>query len=219
MPIAPRRVSAAARLARDPEVDEHRAAVVEDDVGGLDVAVHDVLGVHVGERLAHLADMLDRLGERQPAAFLEHAGQARAAHQLHHQAVAGRRRRGGRATRTTRGMAQARQQPRLDLEARRVALLEQQLERDLGAVGEPAAAVDRAHPAAGDPRDDLVGAADLGPRRQIVAVRLSRRRSDVIVDASEPLVFRQRRSQCWNASSTRRARFWLCGSPSMPSLR
>ena len=52
--------------ARDAEVDEHHAVLAEDQILGLDVAVHDLLLVHVLERLARLARVLHRLVERQP---------------------------------------------------------------------------------------------------------------------------------------------------------
>ena len=50
--------------ARDPEVDEHDSALAQDQVLRLDVAVDDLLVVHVLERLARLPDVLDRLVER-----------------------------------------------------------------------------------------------------------------------------------------------------------
>ena len=59
MPIVP--VVLLAELARDAEVDEHDAVLAEDHVLGLDVAVHDLLLVHVLERLAGLAHVLDRV--------------------------------------------------------------------------------------------------------------------------------------------------------------
>ena len=70
-----------------PKSSEHDAALTEDDVGRLDVAVHDLLGMHVGQRLAQLAHVLERLGGRQRATLLEDAGQARPADQLGHQAT------------------------------------------------------------------------------------------------------------------------------------
>ena len=150
-----------ALLAGDPEVDEHDAVAREDQVGGLDVAVDDLLLVHVGKRLARLADVLDRLGHRQRAAALEHRVEARAAHELHHEVVAlavGEVVDHAHHPRVTQTL----QQPRLDLEAHRVGVLERLLDRHLEAVGEPARAVHGAHAADGDRGLDHVRAADLG---------------------------------------------------------
>ena len=62
---ARRAAAGAAHIPRDAEVDEHDAALAENDVGRLDVAVHDLLRMHVGQRLAQLAHVLERLGDRQ----------------------------------------------------------------------------------------------------------------------------------------------------------
>ena len=57
--------SLAAERAGDAEVHEHDAVVAEDHVLRLDVAVHDLLVVHVLQRLAAVAGVLDRVAERQ----------------------------------------------------------------------------------------------------------------------------------------------------------
>ena len=61
-------------LARDAEVDQHHAVLAEDQVARLHVAVHDLLVVHVLERLASLDRVLDRL--RRPAARVAAAARA-----------------------------------------------------------------------------------------------------------------------------------------------
>ena len=53
---------------RDAEVAECRAAVGgEPGVVGLDVAVHDAVGVDVGERVGELLARAEHLGHRQPS--------------------------------------------------------------------------------------------------------------------------------------------------------
>ena len=135
----------------------------EDQVGGLDIAVDDLLLVHVGERLARLADVLDRLGHRQRAAALEHSGEARAAHQIHHEVVALAVGEVVDHAHHTR-VAQTLEQPRLDLEAHRVGVLERLLDRHLEAVFEPARAVHGAHAADRDRGLDHVPA---NPRARV----------------------------------------------------
>src|SRR5690349_23640311 len=58
--------SLGAEHARDAEVDQHDALAAEDHVLRLDVAVHDLLAVHVRERLARVARVLDRVADDQP---------------------------------------------------------------------------------------------------------------------------------------------------------
>ena len=57
-------------LAGDAEVHEHDPVLAQDQVVGLDVAVDDVLLVHVMQRLARLARVLDHVGHRQAGAAL-----------------------------------------------------------------------------------------------------------------------------------------------------
>jgi hypothetical protein len=64
-PDRPRARIIIAELACDSEIDEYYAALAEDQVAWLDVAVDDLLVVDVLQRLAGLARMLDRLLDRQ----------------------------------------------------------------------------------------------------------------------------------------------------------
>ena len=57
-------------LAGDAEVHEHDPVLAQDQVVRLDVAVDDVLLVHVLQRLARLARVLDHVGHRQAGAAL-----------------------------------------------------------------------------------------------------------------------------------------------------
>ena len=108
-----------AERAGDAEVHQDHAVVAEDHVLRLDVAVHDLLAVHVGQRLAPVADVLDRVPEREAriAAALEDRAQVHAVDEVHDDVE----------TLVVAGViehlhdarvAQAGQQARLDLEAR-----------------------------------------------------------------------------------------------------
>ena len=49
----------------DAEVDQHDPVLAEDQIGGLHIAMHDLLFVHVSQRLACLQRVLDDVGHRQ----------------------------------------------------------------------------------------------------------------------------------------------------------
>ncbi len=49
--------------ARDPEVGDDRVVVLEQDVGRLDVAVHDPLPMRVVERIRHFLGQVDHFGD------------------------------------------------------------------------------------------------------------------------------------------------------------
>jgi hypothetical protein len=66
--------------AGDPEVGDHRAALAEEHVLRLHVAVHDAARVSVRERVGHLAQHAHRLAERQGAAAREALAQRAALH-------------------------------------------------------------------------------------------------------------------------------------------
>ncbi len=56
---------ASAYRAGDTEVRHQRVARVEQDVGGLDVAVNHVAAVGIAQRVRHLARDLERFGHRE----------------------------------------------------------------------------------------------------------------------------------------------------------
>ena len=132
--------------AGDPEVDEHDAVLAQDQVLGLDVAVDDLLVVHVLERLARLARVLDRLvqGKARLAALLEQHAEVDPADEVHHQVLARRRREVVRDAHHPR-VLEAGQQPRLGLEPLVVMGVGALLERDLGVGLGIDRAVDLAH--------------------------------------------------------------------------
>jgi hypothetical protein len=164
----------AADRARDAEVDEHDPGLGQDHVLRLDVAVHDLLVVHVLERLAGVARVLDRLLDRQPrvAAQLDLGAEVGAVDELHHDVEPLLVARVVDHLDHAR-VAEAGEQPRLDLEAGGVLDVEQPLDRHL----EPGLAVERAvdgaHRPARDRRDDLVAAREQGAAgsRSLLAVR------------------------------------------------
>ena len=133
-------------VARDPEVDEHDAALGrEHQVLRLDVAVDRLLLVHVAQRLGRLQRELDDLVLGQPGRALaaQHVREVLAVHPLHHQVAAARVVDRPEHLDDAR-VVEARQQAALDLEAGRVALVEQPLGGHGAAVG-PGRAVDAAH--------------------------------------------------------------------------
>ena len=123
-----------AERAGDAEVHEHDAVVAQDHVLRLDVAVHDLLAVHVGQRLAAVADVLDRVADREPrvAAALEDRAQVHAVDEVHDDVEALVVARVVEHLDHAR-VAQAGQQARLDLEAGGVTDVQQALDRDVGA--------------------------------------------------------------------------------------
>ena len=157
-----------AELARHAEVHEHDAFLAEDQVLGLHVPVHDLLLVHVLERLAGLAGVLDRVAERQAglALPLEQVAEVDALDQVHHHVLAGLVLEVVEHPHDAR-VPKRRQQPRLDLEARGVAQVGQPLERHLRAAVGLAGAEDGAHGAARDRADDLVAPAHHGSGREL----------------------------------------------------
>ena len=56
---------------RHAEVGDDGVAAVDQDVGRLHVAVHHAVRVRVRQRVGHLADDRDDVGERQPSLALE----------------------------------------------------------------------------------------------------------------------------------------------------
>ena len=108
--------------------------VALDQVLRLDVAVDDLLLVHVLERLARVPDVLHRLLQRQArvAALLEHGAEVGALDELHDQVLAGLVLEVLEHAHDAR-VAQDGQQAGLDLEALGVAPVGEVLERDLDA--------------------------------------------------------------------------------------
>ena len=142
------------------------AVGAEQDVGGLDVAVHHVLGVHVGQRRGDLGgDLADlRLAQR---ALRDPGRQAGAVDQLHHQE-------GGLPVRPDRtveqgdqvGVAQPGQRLQLELVALhatgdlvRVGVGAEDLDRDVAGQQLVVGAEHLGHAAGADPVDDPVTAA------------------------------------------------------------
>ena len=177
----------AAERAGHAEVDEDHALVAEDHVRRLDVAVDDLLVVDVLQGLAAVAGELDAVADGQPriAVALEHGAEVEALDELHDDVgallVAGVVEDLDQAR-----MAQARQQARLDLEARGVADVEQALDRDLAALLAVQRAVDGAHRAAGDRRDDLVAAVERLPRDRLGLLLRRRHRRPRRLSRSRP---------------------------------
>ena len=135
--------------------------VAEDEVLRLDVAVHDLLLVDVLERLAALADEADGLVDPQSrrSALLEEHVEIDPLDELHDEVLAAVVAEVVEHLHDAR-MAEHGQQPRLDLEALRVAGVEQVLDRDPTRVAQVAGAVDCAHRPARDRRADLVSLAE-----------------------------------------------------------
>jgi hypothetical protein len=71
---------------RDAEVGQPRAALVEQDVVRLQVAVNDAVAVRLGERVGHLREQRGRRGRRQGALPPQMVAQAAPADQFHDQA-------------------------------------------------------------------------------------------------------------------------------------
>ena len=67
----------------DPEIGDHRRAAREQDVLRLDVAVHDPLGVGVGQRPRDIAQDADRLGHGETYARGKPRPEGLAAHERH----------------------------------------------------------------------------------------------------------------------------------------
>jgi hypothetical protein len=71
--------------ARDPEVDQLAVLALEEDVGGLEIAVEHAVRVRVRERAAQPEDELRDLVRRESAALREHVLQRLALDELHHE--------------------------------------------------------------------------------------------------------------------------------------
>ena len=116
------------------------------------------------ERLAAVADVLDRVAERQPriAAALEDRAQVDAVDEVHDDVealvVAGVVEHLDHAR-----VAQAREQARLDLEARGVTDVQQALDGDVGAGLAIDGTVNRTHRPTGNGRDDLIAPVERFP--------------------------------------------------------
>ena len=152
-------------LTGNAEVHQHHASgIAHDQVLRLYVAVNDLLLVHVLERLAGLARVLERPLERQarPALLLDEAPEVPAAHKLHHQVITLAVADVAEDLDDPR-VAQAREQARLDLEAFPLSLLDQALEGDLAATA-VRGSVDGTHRTARNRLDDLVLADSLHRR-------------------------------------------------------
>src|SRR6201999_494505 len=122
-------------------------------------AVDDPLAVHVLQRLAAVARVLDRVAQRQPrvAGALHQRAQVGPGHELHDDVEPLLVARVVDHLDHAR-VAQAGQQPRLDLEAGGVAHVQQALDRHVLVRLAVEGAVDGAHRPARDRRDDLVAA-------------------------------------------------------------
>jgi hypothetical protein len=156
----------------DAEIRHHRVTqLVEHDVVGLHVAVHDAVLVRVAQRTRGLNQQVADLGRRQPPAPLQLLGERLAPQQLHHDVGDA----GGPADAIDRddvGVLEPRRRPRLALEALDELGVErererQDLERHLPLQLPLAGAEHDRHPAATELFDDLV----LGLERVVNDVR------------------------------------------------
>jgi hypothetical protein len=154
-----------AQLARHAEVDEHDAAVGQDQVVRLDVAVDDVLLVDVVEGLAGLRAPLDDVLERQAgrAADEQPVVQALALDELQDDEVVALVAEVIDDAHDAR-VVELREEPRLDLEARDVAGVKQPLDGDEAARVPIQRPMHGAHGAAGDGGLNLIVARKHGPR-------------------------------------------------------
>ena len=152
--------------ARDAEVDEHDAVVGQDQVLRLDVAVQDLLLVHVLQGVAGLARDLPYLLRRKPRcpALLEQLEQVRTLDELHDEELAVVLE-GVEHAHDTR-VVEHPQQLGLGLEAGGHAHIHEVLERNVDAGAHVHRPVDRSHRSVPHPIADLVSILDDEPGGQ-----------------------------------------------------
>ena len=162
----------------------------------------DLLVVHVLERVGGLADVVDRVLDRQPRppVLLEHAAEVRALDELHHDVLARLVLEVVHHPHHAR-VAELGEEARLDLETGRVTQVHEPLHGDLAALLAVLRPVDGAHRAARDRRQDLVTALQLEPSRKVADCRTTPHKAEPSVRVGKWPGWRSSRSSSYATSS------------------
>ncbi len=150
---------------RDAKIRDDGLPLEQEDVLGLDVAMHDAACVRVVQRLGHVADDLEGVVDREASLALQPLAQRLAAHEGHYVEEVS-----PRVPRVEQGHDVRMAQPRRDLDLAKKPvgaygaseLRIEHLDRDLAAVADVVSEIDGRHPAPADLALDPVTAADGG---------------------------------------------------------